>query len=215
MPPRTQADNAGTGQKATRPPTRQAPDRRKLRGEQTRRQIAETVLLLLEEGGPVPTARQVAERAGVSLRLVYHHFNDVEAVFEEAAMLQGIRHWRRISDADPSLPLAVRIAHVSDQRRRLFEAITPVRRAAATRLVSSKAIREGMALGRRRLRSQLSVTFAPELERAGDDAVLVLDALETAGSWESWEALRAGTRRSPTRAEAVVRHLMTAVLEDL
>ena len=195
--------------------TRTAPNQRRLRGEQTRQEIAEAVIALLEEGGPIPTARQVAERAGVSLRLVFHHFDDMEAVFEEAAMLQGLRHWRLITDADPSLPRHKRIAHITTQRRRLFEAITPVRRAANARLRSSAAIQDGLALGRARLRAQLTATFAPELERAGDDAVLVLDALDAASSWETWESLRAGTQRSPARSEAVVRRLIAAVLNDL
>ena len=122
--------------------TRTAPNQRRLRGEQTRQEIAEAVIALLEEGGSIPTARQVAERAGVSLRLVFHHFDDMEAVFEEAAMLQGLRHWRLITDADPSLPLHKRIVHITTQRRRLFEAITPVRRAANARLRSSSTIQD-------------------------------------------------------------------------
>ena len=211
--PRTRSANRSVPR--ARSATRTAPNQRRLRGEQTRQEIAEAVIALLEEGGSIPTARQVAERAGVSLRLVFHHFDDMEAVFEEAAMLQGLRHWRLITDADPSLPLHKRIVHITTQRRRLFEAITPVRRAANARLRSSSTIQDGLALGRARLRAQLTATFAPELERAGDDAVLVLDALDAAGSWEAWESLRAGTQRPPTQSEAVVRRLMAAVLNDL
>ena len=203
---------AGSGGSPAGAPDAPATDLRKLRGVQTRQQIAEALIALLEEGAPVPPARQVAQRAGVSTRLVYHHFADMEAVFEEAAMLQGRRHWSRLTDLDPSLPLATRITRIAAQRRRLFEAVAPVRRAAAGRVGGSKVLAAAVALSHQRLRTQLATSFAPELERAGTNAPTVLDALDAAGSWECWDFLRAGGHRSPARAEAVVRHVMTTEL---
>ena len=45
--------------------------------------IADALLSLLEEGELQPTATRIAERAGISLRLIYHHFGDLEALFRE------------------------------------------------------------------------------------------------------------------------------------
>ena len=55
-----------------------AADGRLARGQRTRANVAGALIALLREGDTEPTARAVAERAGVSLRLVFHHFADMD-----------------------------------------------------------------------------------------------------------------------------------------
>src|ERR1044072_5768679 len=62
-----------------------ATDGRSARAARTRDAVVEALLSLLDEGNLRPTARQVAERAGVSLRSVYVHFDDLEDLFTAAA----------------------------------------------------------------------------------------------------------------------------------
>jgi AcrR family transcriptional regulator len=52
----------------------------------------------LSIGAPAPSAARIAARAGVSLRSVFQHFNDVESLFAAAASRQAERlaaHRRR------------------------------------------------------------------------------------------------------------------------
>ena len=46
--------------------------------ERARASIADALFSLLDEGELQPTATRIAERAGISLRLIYHHFGDLE-----------------------------------------------------------------------------------------------------------------------------------------
>jgi TetR/AcrR family transcriptional regulator of autoinduction and epiphytic fitness len=55
-------------------------DGRVLRGERNREAIVEALLELYQEGDPQPPARAIAERAGVSLRTVFQHFNDMDTL---------------------------------------------------------------------------------------------------------------------------------------
>ena len=72
----------------------QAPDGRVARGERNRASIVNAVIALLREGVLVPTADQIAERAGVGARTVFRHFDDLERLFTEVTntVLARTRH---------------------------------------------------------------------------------------------------------------------------
>jgi TetR/AcrR family transcriptional regulator, regulator of autoinduction and epiphytic fitness len=190
-------------------------DGRLMRGERTRRAVAEALIALLEEGELQPTARAVATRAGVSPRLVFHHFADMESILRAAVTVQAQRHWRGLSPVDPALPLPERVRRLVRQRVRLFEAVGPVRRAALQMEQSSAVISAELHHSRRSLRQQLVHAFSPELERAGGHRGRVLDALEVAAGFESFEQLRRGMKLGPAAAGRVMADLMGAVLQGV
>lgn len=167
-----------------------AADGRLARGERTRVILAEALINLLEEGDPQPTARRIAERAGVSLRLVFHHFDDLESVLRAAVAIQEQRHWHRIRPVAPTLPRAERVRIVVRQRSEVYQAVAPVRRAAARLFDFSPTVAEEIGRARTVLREQLRSAFAPEVEplSAADERCL-LDALDVATSWETWAQL--------------------------
>lgn len=186
-------------------------DRRLLRGERTRRAIAEAMIDLIDEGNPRPTSRLIAERAGVSIRLLFHHFEDVSALFIDAANVQVARHWSRMVPVSPSRPLAERIDHTCRQRRKLYVGITPLRRSAFSRVHEAPEIAKGLAASQLWLRGQLAHTFAPEIERAGNEGNQLLDALDVAAGWEAWNSLQDGTR-TPASARRVMAFALTRLL---
>ena len=53
-------------------------DGRVLRGARTRERIVDAVFELVSEGTVRPTAEEVASRAGVGIRTVFRHFDDME-----------------------------------------------------------------------------------------------------------------------------------------
>ena len=189
-----------------------AVDRRVARGEETRRRLAEAMIALLEEGLAQPSAREIAERAGVSLRLVFHHFEDMEQVLRAAVEVQVSRHWNRLHPVDPSLPLGERVQRIIRQRETLYEAIAPVRRAAARAELESPTIATELSRARRQLRRGLEATFESELHSASSPERL--DALDVAGSWETWDLLRTRMGAGRAAARRVVVRMMTSLLED-
>ena len=178
-----------------------APDGRVARGERTRRSLAEAMISLLEEGDPQPTARRIADRAGVSLRLVFHHFEDLESIVQAAVTIQQERHWSRIHPVPPGLPLTDRTAQLVHQRAEVFAAVAPVRRATQQLERRSPTVADALARLREASRAQLRSTFAPELERlGGPERRQVLDALDVITSWETWDQLqRLGRGQSACR----------------
>src|SRR5215471_20167178 len=57
-----------------------ARDGRVLRGERSREAIVVALFELIGEGVLQPTARQVADRAGVGIRSVFRHFSELESL---------------------------------------------------------------------------------------------------------------------------------------
>lgn len=192
-----------------------APGGRSARAERSRAAIADAALELLRDGDTRPTAARIAQRAGISERLVFHHFDDLEELLQIVAERQIAQVQERLTEVPTSGPLDLRIRAIVDARADMNEWITPVRRASVVR----EPFSETLASNRDRLnqgaRSQVAAVFAPEIaERAAvdpasaDDLLAVLDLVL---SWPAWEALRTrGADESRTRraVELAVRSLL-------
>jgi AcrR family transcriptional regulator len=187
-------------------------DGRTLRSLRTREAIVDATIGLLEEGDLRPTAPRVAERAGVSVRSVFQHFDDLETLHASVAERLVDRVAVLVLPVEPELPLAERLDRFVHQRALLLEAVTPIRRAADVHGPFSKEITARLRAGQAFLRAELERTFEPELaaaEPARDD---VLDSLDTVLSWATWEGLRSAMGRDQGSAERVVRRLAERAL---
>lgn len=184
----------------------------KERGERTRARIADSVLDLLAVSELPPTAKEVAAEAGVSVRLVFHHFEDMDALYRAVAHAQVERHWLGVRAISRDLPLDERIERTVQQRARLFEAIGAVRRKAVTLAARHPDVAEGLELTNTMLRTWLEETFADELRAARRDRREFLGAIEVAASWETWERLRRIQGLSGTSARRVVVRSLRALL---
>ena len=178
-------------------------DGRRARGERTRLRVLESLLELVDSGELRPTAQQIAEHAGVALRTVYHHFVDVEALRNTALSLQVRRHERVFEPVDTSLPTDERARLVARQCRRLFEAITPIRRAALLDESTHESLPPELQETMRARREQLMRVFGPELARRGSLQKDLLDAADAGTSWLAWYFLRFELGRSAAASERV------------
>src|SRR5437773_2271487 len=59
-------------------------DGRTARAQRTKAAVVDALLQLINEGDLRPTAPRIAERAKVSLRSVFQHFTDLEALYAAA-----------------------------------------------------------------------------------------------------------------------------------
>jgi AcrR family transcriptional regulator len=189
-------------------------DGRSARAERTHRALVEAHLALLDEGDLKPTAERIAARAQVSERTLFQHFPDRESLFEAAAQAQAERIGPLLAALPPvTAPLPARLDAFVDQRTRVLEFVSPVRRAAlllepASETIAGwlRAVRDGAAV-------QVAELFAPELEAAAPrERDELLDALVAAAAWPTWESLRTHQALSPERARAAMRRTLGALL---
>lgn len=193
------------------PATDESPGRTRdslaFRDERARDAIVDAMLGLYHRGVPDPTALEIADQAGVSLRSVYYHFADLESLAIEAVGRQRAQIEPLLATPITTGTLDDRISETVERRCELYEVVTPVRRAALLIRHRSPTIDENLAFLARVLREQLATTFAPELdapERAGVARGALLDALDLATSWEAWERLRTSQALTRDRARSVM-----------
>jgi AcrR family transcriptional regulator len=187
-------------------------DGRILRAERTRRVVVETFLDLVQEGELHPTAQQVSDRSGVSMRSIFRLFQDVDALHSAAiaAQLQRVAHLFEAPDATG--PVESRMAALIARRTRLYETIAPVRRMAIRLAPRSLPIAAELARANTILRDHLMVLFAPELALRSGQQAGSIEALDALTSWETWDRLRGAQGLEADEAAAVVTTTALGVL---
>jgi AcrR family transcriptional regulator len=188
-------------------------DGRVLRGQRNRQAIVDALLSLYREGTSDPTAAQIAERAGVSTRSVFAHFEDREALVEAvSAEMAPVLH--RLVDPEPPSPvLGDRIMWLAGLRAEYFEAAQPVIKAALRYVDEQPAIAERMYQDGLVLRDQVERVFAPELKAScTPDGRCCLEALDVTFSYEVWHRLRTSHGMGVTAAKGTVVHMAHALL---
>lgn len=175
-------------------------DGRRMRSERSRELIISAMLSLVREGDMNPSAASVAERAGVGLRSVFRHFEDMDTLYQEIAghieriVLPKIvapfqsRHWRG------------RLEELVKRRAAIYEEIMPYRVVAHLRRFVSAYLmdsyRRSMLLERAALKSVLP-------EAIHGDKILFA-ALEMTTGFQTWRRLRQDQGLGPAEAEAVM-----------
>jgi len=197
------------------PPFGEVPsaDGRVARGQRTRRRVADALIAILRDGDPDPTAKVIAQRAGVSLRLVFHHFCDMDDLYRTVSSLLLERQWRAQPEVSPELALPLRIDATVTYRSVLFEDISPVRRAAVRRAGSSPDLTAAIGMSDLLLSENIRTAFAPELtahdEEESDE---LLNAMDAASSWEAWERMRRGSELPVDTARRIMTRTLAALL---
>ncbi|HYB99859.1 MAG TPA: TetR/AcrR family transcriptional regulator [Candidatus Limnocylindrales bacterium] len=189
-------------------------DGRNERSAATRRLVAEAYLALVGDGFLRPTARAVAKKAGVSERAVFRHFQDLETLLSEAAMIQIQRIGREVPEPAPlDGPFELRLDRFAQRWCELHERVTPVRRAAILYEPFSPEVARRLGWIRGVRRSEIEQTFAPELAPLAPqlrrETVAVVSA---ACSWSTWNQLRTRHDLDAAAAHRAVRRSIAQLL---
>ncbi|MCW5889740.1 MAG: TetR family transcriptional regulator [bacterium] len=188
-------------------PSAPALDGRVRRSERSREAIVGALFDLIGEGVLQPTARQVADRAGVGIRSVFRHFSEMESLYRAMdGRLEG-EAVRILTAPAATGTLAQRVRALVRQRVALFERIAPYKRSANLLRWRSPFLQQRHQRMRRVLRDDLC-TRLPELRRAPADR---LEAVDLLTSFETWDDLRVDRRLGVPRAAAVVERAVLAL----
>lgn len=183
-------------------------DGRTARSERTRKAIVDAHLRLIREGDLRPTADRIARQAGVSLRALWSHFADMEALF--AASGKRVLDLRDAAHrpVPAHLPLEDRIQAYCKQRARLLEQIAPAAKAASLKEPFSEALQQYRRVHVARVREELTALFATEID--GDEAVL--NALIAVSMWPAWATWREAMGLPVASARAALARAVAALL---
>jgi TetR/AcrR family transcriptional regulator, regulator of autoinduction and epiphytic fitness len=185
-------------------------DGRALRGRRTRTAIVESALQLLHEGELHPSAQEIARRARISLRAVFHHFRDMEALLRCAIDLHLSRHpFEALPRLLKSGDLEQRIVAFANRRAATLERILPVHRYVLLQESEDANVARFLEDVRAAARAEVCKAFAGELERSDPTQT---EALFAATGWSAWEALRLRARLPFPRAREVLEYTIRNLL---
>jgi AcrR family transcriptional regulator len=166
-------------------------DGRRLRSERTRQLIIDAYLALAREKSTVPTAAQVAERAGYSVRSVFERFPDLQAlraaVADRAIAEASAQSALRDLDADR----ATRLHSQAAVRGQSCERWLPLWRVLTADQNPSAELQQRVSRIRQLVMMRVEAMFKPELSTLSDpERRQTLIALEAVIAFESWGRMR-------------------------
>ncbi|MGB3411219.1 MAG: TetR/AcrR family transcriptional regulator [Microthrixaceae bacterium] len=195
-----------------------ATDGRVQRGIRTHSRIVESLLDLISEGSSEPTAHQIASAAGVSVRTIFQHFSDLEALYGDMIKAQTVRFTPLFESLDSGGDFESRLLALGVQRRELYELIMPIRRVIRRRGISSPAVTQRLDTVSVALREQVLRHFEPELDGEAfigftgvPSKLQKVEALDLLWSFESWDRLRSTQELGPEQAEDLLVTLTRAL----
>ena len=183
-----------------------ATDGRLERTVATRRAILLAARELMVHGNSQPTAKAIADQAGVTTRTLFRHFREIDELYS-SLVKEAVLNINAVMDE----PFQVDTTNWSDQldevvnrRARLYEFLLPL-------YVSSAWLRGMQGIDLRhsiqRRRRRLNEILPPQLSSNKD----LFEALDATLSIEFWVSLRRGQHLSTKRAKLVVQHTTRAL----
>ena len=185
----------------------QSSDGRRQRSERSQTAIIEAALALMDEGALVPTAQQIADRAGVGIRSFFRHFADMDSLFLAADEML-ISSYEALFEVDNRAgTLSERVARAVDLYGNAFDQLRPIILCTQAQLWRSPKLRENYAWHQKRLRRELEL-WLPEVVALPADR---REALHAVASFDMWHRLREHQELSPKASSDIV----TSLVNDL
>ena len=176
------------------------PDGRKLRRSRNHEAIVQATIELVREGHVTPAVEDVARRAKVGERTVFRQFQDLETLYR--AIYERVHRdvLASVTITPPSGDLEADLRALVGRRARVFEELTPFRRAGRAVRHRSPFLKEADAYVTRFMRAALEAVVIPHLRGNRD----VLEALDALLSFETWDRMRDQQGLGARRAEVIV-----------
>ena len=166
-------------------------DGRRQRSERTRQYIIAAYLALLSERPKVPTAIEIAERAGYSVRSLFERFSDLLALSLAAADFAFAQANAEAIVRNVSADRPVRIRTQVETRGSTCERWLPLWRALNVNQHHSPELKQRLRLMRDAVVRRLELMYRPELSGLPEtERRRLLIALEALTDFESWARMR-------------------------
>ncbi len=186
-------------------------DGRRERSRSSRSKIIAAMLDLVGNGDVAPSAARVAEVAGVGLRSVFRHFDDMDELYKEMGDVIEARVMPIILQAPSGATWKEKLVDIADRRAKVFETILPFRISANLKRFQSPYLMQDY---RRMLRLE-SETVEAHLPTAVKDDVVAARGLNVILSFQTWRLLRHDQELPVDDAKAVVRRLLTDAMAGM
>ncbi len=197
-----------TSQKMTTRSETPMTDGRRERSRSSRSKIVAAMLDLVGKGEVAPSAARVAEVAGVGLRSVFRHFDDMDELYREMGGVIEAQVMPIILEPPTGASWKEKLSDIADRRAKIFETILPYRISANLKRFQSPYLMQDY---RRmlRLESNTIEAYLPAVVKAD---IVGTHGLNVILSFQTWRLLRHDQELPFDDAKAVVRRLLDDAL---
>ena len=179
-------------------------DGRRERSRSSRSKIVAAMLDLVGKGDVAPSAARVAEVAGVGLRSVFRHFDDMDELYREMGGAIEAQVMPIILQAPSGASWKEKLRDIADRRATVFETILPFRISGNLKRFQSPYLMQDY---RRMLRLETEIIEA-HLPASVKADVIGAHSLNVILSFQTWRLLRHDQSLTVEDAKAVVRRLL-------
>ena len=183
-------------------------DGRKVRRHKNRHRIVAAMLELVRAGAISPRAEEVAERAGVGLRTVFRHFDDMDSLYREMAEAMRQELQPLVSAPLGSPDWNGKIDEMVVRRAILFERAMPFKNAADVHRHRSRFLREDYETMRAAERNALETALPAALRKKRE----FFEALDQALCFSTWQHLRRDQKLTQDQARQTVEFAVHALV---
>ena len=166
-------------------------DGRRLRSERTKQLIIEAFLSLLRDNSQMPTAVQIAERAGYSVRSIFERFPDLNKLRAAAADYQLAQAAALAPPRNIDGDRKTRIKSQVETRAGTCERGVALWRVLIFSIDQDEDLKPRVRTARERTIERMEIMYRPELSTLSErDRKHMLIALEAITDIESWARMR-------------------------
>lgn len=183
-------------------------DGRKRRSSESRDKIVHAMLRLVKSGEMHLSAARVAEAAGVGLRSVFRHFEDMEQLYGQMSEKVAERVRPILLAPLNARGWKAQLLELAERRIKVFDEVMPFKVAGSLRRFQSKFLMDDYRLHLKMERTTLEVILPEKV--LGDKALL--RAIEMVTSFQAWRRLRQDQNLTTTEAREVTMLLLARLM---
>jgi AcrR family transcriptional regulator len=184
--------------------------------EQSKDKIVDAYIELVRAGNTLPTVGEVARQAQSSVRVVFKHFTNINALRE--VVIRRLEAQAQVffqAPIDRRLPLLKRLHVFLDRQTAMLEAVGPFRRAALIHETSLTIVRASLGRVRQTAVQELTAVLGDDLfhlpSRQRRELIVTLHMI---CAWPSWETLRVHHGLTRAAARKILEKTAIAVLKE-
>jgi AcrR family transcriptional regulator len=178
------------------------------RSERSRRGIVDAMVVIMEQGVYIPTAQQIADEAGVSIRTLFRHFPEMDKLYREVDQVTKPRYLHHFKTQLLTGSIEKRVRSAVDTRISIYIEVAHCEKATHALLWRSTFIQENYRRTQVALRKDM-INVLPELKKLSAESREIVDAVT---SFEFFERLSTHQNLSEKACRKLIINL---VLEQL
>lgn len=186
-------------------------DGRRQRSQRSRQKILEAMWAIMLDGDMDPSAADIAEKAGVGLRSVFRHFEDMETIHRELVLLAEAKVTPLMMQPFKAQNWKGQLVELVSRTVDLWDPLLVPHTAVETRRFKSDILMDDYKRSRMKELSSVKAVLPSDIS----DYETVLISLDAILCFSTIRRLREDRKLSLEQTKTVMTHMVEAIIKDI